>query len=81
MIAEQFDFRLCKVMRARKMRTTDLAMRVSMPASVLSRLRAGHTKPTFSTLCKLAKELDISIDWLVGFTDDMRPLTIDKDKP
>lgn len=73
---ESFDFRLCKAMRLKKVGTCALARKVGIHPPVLSRLRSGATQPTFQTLRALALELDTSIDWMVGLTDELRSLGV-----
>lgn len=71
---ETFDFRLRKIMTEQQWTSTALSTRVRMNRSCFSRLYNGKVKPNFWTLCELAHALNVSIDWLVGFTDEMRPL-------
>ena len=71
---ETFDERLRKIMAAREVTAGDLGHRINMQPSNFSRLCRGLTKPTFWTLCELANALNISMDYLAGFTDEPRPL-------
>ena len=39
-----------------------------------SNIHTGKFKPSFRVMCEIAKILDISLDYLCGFTDEPRPL-------
>ena len=71
---ESFDERLRKVMDLRDMSSKQVYARIRMGASNFSRLHRGLTKPNFWTICELAKVLNVSLDYLAGFTDEPRPL-------
>jgi transcriptional regulator with XRE-family HTH domain len=56
----------------RKLTQEKLAERAGMPTSAISHFERaeGGRKPSFENLRRLAKALDVSIDYLVGRTDD-----------
>ncbi len=74
---ESFDQRLRKIMRIRGLCAAHLERRSRVDATAISKLCAGKSKPTFWTLVELASALNVSIDWLVGLTDEMRPLKLE----
>jgi transcriptional regulator with XRE-family HTH domain len=54
---------------------TELAERTGIPYQVISRLEHGHQSIYVERLVELAKTLKVSIDYLVGRTDDPTPPT------
>ena len=56
----------------RKLTQAELGERAGLPTSAISHFERteGGRKPSFENLRRLAKALDVSIDYLVGRTDD-----------
>jgi transcriptional regulator with XRE-family HTH domain len=52
---------------------TELADRTGIPYQVLSRLEHGHQSIYIERMVELATTLNVSIDYLVGLTDDPTP--------
>jgi transcriptional regulator with XRE-family HTH domain len=52
---------------------TELAERTGIPYQVLSRLEHGHQSIYIERMVELATTLNVSIDYLVGLTDDPTP--------
>ena len=63
--------RLGLVRIAMAMTQADLA---DVPQSSLSRMEKGEINLTSKSLVKVARALDVSIDYLLGLTDDPRPV-------
>jgi len=53
----------------------ELAARADISATTLNRVELGRQKLYAETLVTLARRLDVSVDYLVGMTDDDRPRT------
>jgi transcriptional regulator with XRE-family HTH domain len=53
-----------------------LATRADISPTTLNRVELGRQKLYVDTLVTLARILDVSVDYLVGMTDDDRPLTL-----
>jgi transcriptional regulator with XRE-family HTH domain len=53
---------------------TELAEQTDIPYQVISRLEHGHQSIYVERLVELAKTLEVSLDYLVGETDDPTPL-------
>jgi transcriptional regulator with XRE-family HTH domain len=56
----------------RKIRQTDLAEKANLPPTSISHFEKidGTRKPSFANLKKIAKALDVTIDYLLGMSDD-----------
>jgi transcriptional regulator with XRE-family HTH domain len=52
---------------------TELAERTGIPYQVISRIEHGHQSIYVERIVELAKTLNVSIDYLVGLTDDPTP--------
>lgn len=48
----------------------ELARRLELGETQIYRYESGQSEPTIGRLVKIAQELNVSIDYLVGFTDD-----------
>ena len=60
-----------KYLRAEKgLGQEELAKELGVSASVISRWENGLREPTMSSLIALAKFFHVSIDYIVGLTDD-----------
>src|SRR5215475_7148880 len=53
----------------------ELAARADISPTTLNRVELGRQKLYAETLVTLARLLDVSVDYLVGMTDDDRPRT------
>ena len=60
---------------------TELAERTGIPYQVISRLEHGHQSIYVERLVELATTLKVSIDYLVGRTDDPTPPTPAQKRP
>lgn len=48
---------------------TELSKKIGVSGSAVSHYVNGKAYPNFDTLMTIAKELDISLDWLCGLVD------------
>lgn len=56
------------------MTQAELAELADVPQSSVSRMEKGEINLTGKSLVKIAKALDVSTDYLLGLTDDPRPV-------
>ena len=63
---ERFGKRLCKIRKSQNYTQERLANRVGIAKSTLAHYETGNREPNILTLIKLAQELGVSIDDLVG---------------
>jgi len=57
----------------------DVSKIIGISKSLLSKYERGVTEPGSSALIKLARYYNVSLDWLLGFTDDPKPIIITSD--
>ena len=67
--SKALQIRLRIARRHKKRLQAELAEKIDLAASTLSHFEAGRRVPNLKTLYKLAVELDVSIDYLLGRTD------------
>ena len=58
--------RVCETRKEKKWTLADLSQRSGIAVSTLSGIEKGKTDPQVSTVLKLAKVLEVNVDWLVG---------------
>ncbi len=64
---EQIVCQRLKMLREmRDLRQIDMAEILKVSKSTYSQYEAGKRKITINTLCKIADEFDITLDWFVG---------------
>ncbi len=68
--SEIFKERLKAARELRKLNQTELAQRAGFPPSMIAHFEGGGRKPSFDNLKKLAAELQVTTDYLLGRTDD-----------
>jgi len=68
---ELFKKRLADTRKRRELSQEGLAKKAGLPATAISHFESGGRKPSFDNLRKLADALDVSIDYLMGRTDEM----------
>lgn len=66
-----FKKRLTDTRKRRELSQEGLARKAGLPATAISHFESGGRKPSFDNLRKLADALDVSIDYLMGRTDEM----------
>lgn len=62
--------RLVELRKKRKMTQEELAGVLGISRSALSLYETNKRQPDFETICRLADFFDVSIDYLLGRTDD-----------
>ena len=65
----EFGQRLREIRKKRGLEQARLAEMARVPSSSISHFERGKHKPSFDTLVRLAYQLDVSIDYLVGRTE------------
>lgn len=63
-------FRLKELRRKRKLSQTKLAMELNMNQNSISRYETGEREADYKTMILLADYFDVSIDYLLGRTDN-----------
>jgi len=66
---ELFPERLKAARELRHMSQAALAEKASSPATTISHFEAGSRKPSFDSLRRLAKALEVTTDYLLGLAD------------
>lgn len=69
-MAQTFKDRIRETRERKGLSQNDLAEKAGMQASAISHFESGRRAPSFDNLRKLADALDVSIDFLLGRTDD-----------
>ncbi len=65
--------RIAELRRARKLRQVDMAAILGMSQRNYSHIESGEYDFTSRQLIRLASLFEVSIDYLVGLTDEMNP--------
>tara|TARA_R110000823_G_scaffold47903_1_gene121737 strand:- start:6431 stop:6772 length:342 start_codon:yes stop_codon:yes gene_type:complete len=68
---ELFKKRLVDTRKRRELSQEGLAKMAGLPATAISHFESGGRKPSFDNLRKLADALEVSIDYLMGRTDEI----------
>lgn len=68
--AKLFPERLLIAIHRRKITQRELAERIGVSPKVISKYVRGRSTPTLDTLYKIADALDVSVDWLLGRTNE-----------
>ena len=79
--AVEFGRRLREMRKRRGFDQATLAEVARVPSSSISHFERGKRKPNFDTLIRLARGLDVSLDYLVGRTDYTKVYAISDDDP
>lgn len=69
-----FSERLKELRKSKKINQTILANAVNLNIKQIQRYEGGSNEPTLSVLIALADYFDVSLDYLVGRSDDPRRL-------
>lgn len=64
--------RLAAARLRRRRSQADVARRAGIAPSYLSRIENGRVQPTYRTLCRVARALEIGFDELAGFDEESR---------
>lgn len=65
--------RIKKLRKAQKITSTELAEKIGLSRTAISQIERKKSAPSVEALCRLAKALDCTPDYLLGFTDEPRP--------
>ena len=65
-----FNERLKELRKSRKVTQVGMAIAIDLTERQYQRLEAGESKPMYDTLLALADYFDVSLDYLVGRSDD-----------
>lgn len=68
-----FGRRLAEARKRRRLTQLELAVALGHDHTTISHVEAGHNALLLSGVAKAAQELRVSVDWLVGLTDDPTP--------
>jgi transcriptional regulator with XRE-family HTH domain len=66
---DSFGMRLRKAQNLRRMDNKTLAEKAHIRPGTVSHWRSGTKHPTFWLLCEVSKVLNVSTDYLCGFTE------------
>jgi transcriptional regulator with XRE-family HTH domain len=66
-----FSTRLQKCRELRRLNQDGLSRKSGLPSTAISHFERGTRKPSFDNLKKLADALEVSIDYLMGRTDEI----------
>ena len=64
------NFRMRELRKARKISQLKMAMDLNMNQNTISRYETGSHQADYETLIKIADYFDVSIDYLLGRTDN-----------
>jgi transcriptional regulator with XRE-family HTH domain len=68
-----FSTRLKEIRREKKLTQEQLGQKVNVTKVSISGYESGNRTPDMETLQKIADVLKVSVDWLLGRTDDPSP--------
>jgi transcriptional regulator with XRE-family HTH domain len=69
-MAEDFAERLKNIRATRGLTQNELGDRAGLPTSSIAQFETNARKPSFDTLRKLSKALEVSTDYLLGSVDE-----------
>jgi transcriptional regulator with XRE-family HTH domain len=72
---DQFGERLLAAREARDLSQTELAQKAGLQPAAIGHFERNRRKPSFANVRALAKALNVSSDYLLGRTADMRGAT------
>ena len=73
----KFGLRLAEVRKNKKLSQDDIAKMIGVHAAVIGRYEREEVKPSIEVATQIAEALQVSLDYLVGATDQM----LDKNIP
>lgn len=65
----EFGNNLATARKSKKLSQDELAKKVGTIAVTIGRYERGEIRPSIEVASKIADELEVSLDWLVGSTD------------
>ncbi len=66
------EFRLKSLRKAKKISQLKLALDLNMNQNSISRYETGEREADYDTLIKIADYFDVSLDYLLGRSDDLQ---------
>jgi transcriptional regulator with XRE-family HTH domain len=69
-MSDEFAERLKTIRAVRNLTQNELAEKSGLPTSSIAQFETKARKPSFDTLRKLSKALDVSTDYLLGTVDE-----------
>ena len=72
-IKESFPQRLKKARAMENWKQKDLAYHSDLTRAAISQFESGEREPTFKTLKKLSKALNVTSDYLLGLSNNPKP--------
>ena len=69
---DTFGNRLSELRKQKNLKQKDVAGHFGMPVRTYQNYEGGQREPNFSTLVALADYFDVSLDYLLGRTDERR---------
>jgi transcriptional regulator with XRE-family HTH domain len=72
---DQFSERLLAAREARALSQTELAQKAGLQPAAIGHFERNRRKPSFANVRALAKALNVSSDYLLGRTPDMKGAT------
>ena len=76
-----FKARLYELRENADLKQTELAKKVSLKSSAISKYEKGLTQPSMGMLIKFAEIFNVSIDYLLGLSSIKNPYTAEKFTP
>lgn len=72
---DEFGVRLAQAREKRELSQADLAKKAGLQPAAIGHFERGRRKPSFANVRALAKALNVSSDYLLGRTGDMKGAT------
>lgn len=69
---EKFGLRLKQIRQKMNLKQWQVAEKLKMSNQTYSRYESGARKPTLDFILAFADEFNVSVDWLLGRTDEIR---------
>ncbi|MDR1630612.1 MAG: helix-turn-helix domain-containing protein [Oscillospiraceae bacterium] len=76
-----FAQRLCELREDADLKQIELADKINLKPSAVSKYEKGHTQPTIETLIQLAKIFCVSLDYLLGISNVKNPYATENFTP
>jgi transcriptional regulator with XRE-family HTH domain len=76
-----FISRLKELREDADMKQTDLAGKLNIKPSAISKYENNHTQPNYLTIIKIADVFNVSVDYLLGVSSVKNPYTAEKFTP
>jgi transcriptional regulator with XRE-family HTH domain len=71
--------RILVLLKERNMTAKELTVLLGASRSAVSEWKSGKAKPTIDHIVKIAQIFSVSTDWLLGLTDDPKPIVPSKE--